>query len=73
MSVEQTLLIYSLSYLVSVFSFPLLAGYLIVEVSIDAMLVAVLVLSLLCMSVAYFRYAMTSRYASGLLPRLPKV
>ena len=53
--VPQTLQIFALSYFVGIFGFPLIAGWMIVDVSITAMLVLIAVLAFIEASLAFIR------------------
>ena len=53
--VPQTLQIFALSYFVGIFGFPLIAGWMVVDVSITAMLVLIAVLAFIEASLALIR------------------
>ena len=63
----QSLLLFSLAYLVSVFGFPLLAGNLIVSAGIEAMLSMVLMLAVVNSAIVVFRtvHRMATRKAEA--------
>ena len=52
----QTMQLFALTYFVGIFGFPLVAGWVITEVSITALLVGVTLLALIEASMAFYRY-----------------